>query len=242
VSAQPEVCAAVAASYESPAWRATGDGLMRPGGLALTDRLVGISGLPAGSIVWDIGCGMGTAAGHLSDRYGFKVTGIEPSSGLVVEASRRFSDVRFVVGRADALPGADGALDALLAECTWSVCGAAGAEDPRGAHVLAEFARVVRPGGWLLLSDLYALGEGAPGAPGRLRSEEEIRSLVTASGYAIERWEDRTADLRVFAARMTWEHGSLAKFLGSASGLPDDVAGFAAVRPGYYLLAARRLD
>lgn len=159
--------------------------------------------------------------------------GIDASLSQVAEARRRAPSATYLVADAAALPFESGSIDAVLAECSWSACGT----EPGGADaVLSAFARAVRPGGWLLLSDLYAReGDGA----GRLRSEAGIRAAVAAAGFAIEHWEDRSSDLRTFAAKLTWEHGSLAPFVG-CGGLPAEPAAFKALRPGYFLVVARR--
>lgn len=55
--------------YEQPALREALDGVLRPGGLALTDEMVGAAALPPGAQVLDVGCGVGTAVAYLRSRH-----------------------------------------------------------------------------------------------------------------------------------------------------------------------------
>lgn len=143
--------AATAAAYDAlaPIWTAdTADNLWnevleRPGVRAL---------LPAdlhGRAVLDAGCAAGAHAVELLAR-GARVTGIDVSAEMVAEARRRCADAgghaEFVVADLGApLPLPEAAYDGVLCSLVlhylrdWSV-------------PLAEFARVLRPGGWLVLS------------------------------------------------------------------------------------------
>lgn len=267
--------------YDAPAWRTAGDGLIRPGGLALTDRAISYCQLPRGSRIWDIGCGLGIAVEHLVRQHGLAAVGIDRSD--VLDAARtRAPTVPFIRACADALPCPSRSLDAVMAECSWSSASAGdgvsacddGASADSGAwardggsaggactveratapwdvtirtHILAEFHRVLRPDGWLILNDIYArapvalrpapLGEGCWRT---IPTEDEVRAAVVAQGFAIELWEDHSAALREFAARLILEHGSLNGLWGEAGERPDARAALKAARPGYFLLIARR--
>jgi arsenite methyltransferase len=233
--------------YELPAWRSQGDGLMRPGGLELTDRAVAACALAPGSRVWDIGCGLGTTVAHLVRRHGLDATGADSSEELLEAARRSAPWLSLVHARGDALPCASGALDAVLAECSWS---AMSSGDDAGAgpdRVLAELARVVRPGGWLMLADLYARGMAGVDAPilggacwRTMPTEAEVRAAVSAAGFAIDPWEDHSRALGELSARLIFEHGTLAPLWGGSCDRAPDRAALAAARPGYFLLTARR--
>jgi len=99
-----------------------------------------------GSVVLDVATGTGAVALELVRLKGCTVVGIDQSAEMLAEARRRITlaaaakEIRLVEGRAEKLPFADGAFDALTVTYLLRYV-----DDP-GA-TLAELARVVRPGG-----------------------------------------------------------------------------------------------
>ncbi len=90
--------------------------------------------------VLDVATGTGLVAALLVDR-GFRVTGLDQSPEMLAMARRRFGDrVELVEASAEELPFADGSFDHLTFTYLFRYV-----DDP-GA-ILAELARVVRPGG-----------------------------------------------------------------------------------------------
>lgn len=100
----------------------------------------------AGGPVVDAGCGPGRVTALLRD-LGVPAFGVDLSPGMVAEARRRHPDLRFEVGTTTALDAADGSLGGVLA--WYSLVHTPPEELPR--H-LAEFHRVLTPGGPLLLA------------------------------------------------------------------------------------------
>src|SRR5690606_16094672 len=102
-----------------------------------------------GRAVADIGCGTGAFVRALA-ALGAGVTGIEIDAGKVAraDAAPKVGGERYAVGRAEALPFADDALD--LATFIFSLH-----HVPEGVHVQAieELRRVLRPGGRLHVAD-----------------------------------------------------------------------------------------
>ncbi|MGH2409066.1 MAG: class I SAM-dependent methyltransferase, partial [Chloroflexota bacterium] len=124
-----------------------------PGGLALTERLGALLGLERGMQVLDVAAGTGGSAIHLAEQFNCRVTGLDLSGPNVVaarEATERAGVAtltQFVAGDAERLPFPDQSFDALICECAFCTF-------PDKARAAGEFARVLRPGGRVGLSDL----------------------------------------------------------------------------------------
>jgi SAM-dependent methyltransferase len=100
----------------------------------------------SGGEVADLGCGPGYVTSHLHG-LGLRAFGIDASPAMIALAREAHPALRFHVGSMAALALADGSLDGVLSR--WSLIHTPPAEVPA---VLDEFARVLAPGGYLLLS------------------------------------------------------------------------------------------
>ena len=98
----------------------------------------------AGTVL-DAGCGAGRISRYLADR-GCRVVGVDLSPGMVAMARRDHPDLAFAVGSVFGLPVRDGVLAGVLE--WYSVIHTPPVGLPR---ILTEAARVLRPGGHLLL-------------------------------------------------------------------------------------------
>jgi ubiquinone/menaquinone biosynthesis C-methylase UbiE len=204
----------------APVWAAAPASACRPGGLALTDHALALCGLPSGARLLDVGCGSAVVCAHLRGQHGLAAIGLDPAAGALQAGRRNASDLPLIQASGGALPLATQTLDLVLAECSLSLI-------PNPRRALAEFRRVLRPGGRLVVSDLYARAD----APAGLWTEISLRDLIGGAGFAITAWEDHSPALKVFAAQWLFTHGSLP---------PLGYAAPAAARPGYFLLIARR--
>jgi ubiquinone/menaquinone biosynthesis C-methylase UbiE len=197
--------------------------------LTLTDRALDQCSFAAGAQLLDVGCGAGGSVEHLRNHYGFDARGVDISSTLIDEGLRRNPDLPLSEGAAEALPYPDESQVGILCECVLSLL-----EEPLLA--LAEFRRLLRSGGYLILSDMYSREAGAGGRPdGALRgmvSRRQIEAWLSECGYAIILWEDHTPLLRELAARLILANGSLDGLCCMTNGAGN--------RPGYYLLVARK--
>jgi SAM-dependent methyltransferase len=117
--------------------------------LAAFAELVGDAGTVA-----DIGCGPGHIGAHLHD-LGLDVRGVDLSPGMIDTARARFPGLRFDVGSMLDLDIPDGELAGIVA--FYSVICIPTELLPRA---FAEFARVLSPGGQVLLA--FQLGDGLP--------------------------------------------------------------------------------
>ena len=119
------------------------------GGLFAVDELVVagcLSGRPPG-VALDAACGTGRFAELLASR-GHRVIGVDSSPDMLAHARLRVPEGEFRAGELDQLPLPDDAVDVI-------VCALALVHVPRLEPVLAEFARVLRPGGDLVISDIH---------------------------------------------------------------------------------------
>ena len=119
------------------------------GGLFAADEPVVaeyLSGREPG-VALDAACGTGRFA-ELLARRGHRVIGVDSSPDMLAHARRRVPDGEFHVGVLDRLPLPDDCVDVI-------VCALALVHVPRLQPVLAEFARVLRPGGDLVISDIH---------------------------------------------------------------------------------------
>ena len=93
----------------------------------------------------DLGCGPGHVTAHLRD-LGRSAFGVDASSAMIELARSAYPGLRFEVGTMASLTIADGVLGGVLSR--WSIIHIPPPELPA---VLAEFHRVLAPGGHLLL-------------------------------------------------------------------------------------------
>lgn len=128
-----------------------------PGGLALTERLGRLLHLDQRSVVLDVACGQGTSAVHLARIFGCRVIGVDLSAQTTARAEDAArtagveDQVEFRIGDGESLPLPDGSVDAVICECAFC-------SFPSKDQAAAEFARVLRPGGVVGLSDLTRAG------------------------------------------------------------------------------------
>lgn len=105
-----------------------------------------LDALPPGRAL-DAACGTGRHAAYLASR-GHDVIGVDSSPDMLAMARTKMPDGSFVEGELTALPVPDGDVDLV-------VCALALPHLPDLGPVFADFARVLRPGGHLILSDIH---------------------------------------------------------------------------------------
>jgi len=164
---------------------------------AITDRIehaliFDTAGRLAGKRVLDVGCGDGTLAVYAAEK-GADVVGLDASAAMIevarAKARQRGAEIGFVLGRAERLPFADGSFDLVFSITT--LCFVADA--PRA---LGEMARVLKPGGSLLIGELggwsvWAASRRLRGwlgdstwAAARFWNAARLRELVAGAGLA----------------------------------------------------------
>ena len=222
------------ASVYSTGIMPSGDPLSHPGGSALTRRALEIACLPAGAGVLDIGCGSGESMRLLAS-LGYRPLGVDPAANGCLD----FPHIR---AEAEALPLPSASFEAVLLECSLSIM-----RTPRQA--IRECARVLVPGGRLIVADLYAR---APEAIRQVRAlahscvagmvvDEELELLLRDAGFRVDLWEDHSPALRTFVASYLMRGGTHDELWGCSGGSAEVIAqAMRSVRAGYFLLLATR--
>jgi arsenite methyltransferase len=162
-----------------------------PGGLALTRRLAGHLALRPGQAVLDVASGPGATARLLATEHQVQVTGVDLSAANVERATQDAAGVegvRFQVGDAEWLSLMDASVDAVVCECAFCTF-------PDKPTAAAEFARVLRPGGRVGITDVTVEPDGLP----RSLSGLAARVACIADARPAAAYEDllRDAGLRV---------------------------------------------
>lgn len=182
-----------AAAYDHDAVRILVGDALHPGGAQLTERLGRILNLGPDARVLDVASGRGDGALVLAARFGCEVVGLDYGRRNVEAATnearlRGLADrVEFCCGDAERLPFADGTFDAVVCECALCTF-----PDKRAAA--DEFARVLKPGGRVGISDLTRSGPLPRGLEGvaawiacvaDARPVGEYSALLAGAGLAI---------------------------------------------------------
>jgi ubiquinone/menaquinone biosynthesis C-methylase UbiE len=157
----------------------------------ISDRAVDVAlaAAPAARRVLDVGCGPGYALRRLAGRLpeAAEFTGIDPAPQMIRVARESAADQRlsFLEGTAEQLPVPDGSIDLLISTTSfdhWT--------DQRAG--LAECARVLAPGGHLVLTDIFSAWLWptllTAGRRDKARTRARATRLVTAAGLRSPRW------------------------------------------------------
>lgn len=148
-----QVKACCAAAYSTDLVALLLGGSYHPGGQALTRRLAAVMGLRSGQSVLDVASGRGTSTLTIARDYGATVVGVDLSAPNVAlandaaESAGLSECADFRVGDAEKLPVPDESVDAVVCEC--ALC-----TFPNKAAAAREFARALRPGGRVGITDV----------------------------------------------------------------------------------------
>ncbi len=182
------------------------------------EPLCEVVGLQAGARVLDVACGTGATTRVAQSHVGpdGEVVGLDRNEGMLAVARSQSPEIEFVEGRAEDLPFADEAFDAVLCQFGLMFFG-------DRAAALREMRRVLRRGGTLALSVWDRVGT-SPGyarmiallerlfgadvadalrAPFVLGERSDLIALLAAGGMTEARVVTRTGTAR-FASVAEW--------------------------------------
>ena len=162
-------------------------------GLEATVEIADALTVRATDHILDVGSGIGGPTRYFANRFGCRVTGIDLTAEFCAVARELTSvtgldaNVRFVDGDALAMPFADATFDgAYSMNVSMNI-----ADKPR---LYREIHRVLRPGGWLMLSEIAKGSGGEPDFPvpwaassatSFLVSPEATRGGLVAAGFDV---------------------------------------------------------
>lgn len=173
------------------------------GGTAATDRLIAEAAVQAHDRVLDVCSGMGGPARYLAWKTGCNVTGLDLTASRVEGATELTriaglsGSVRFVHGNALAMPF-DGA------SFTLAISQEAFAHVPDKATLVAECARVLRPGGRLVFSDILHRGNLSTDDAQRLSAGMTFSEIQTIDDYAAKLTSRGMSVVRVIDLTQEW--------------------------------------
>ena len=144
--------------------------------------------VPAPRRILDAGCGTGYLLGRLAARapHAEALAGIDAAPAMIEVATGVAADdrLRFVVGTAERLPWPAASFDLVVSTTSFDHWADQGAG-------LAECARVLAPGGGLVLADLFSallVPTLLAGRAGKARTRGRATRLVTAAGLHSPQW------------------------------------------------------
>lgn len=157
----------------------------------LRQRTVDLACIQAGEAVLDVGCGTGTLVLEVAHRVGRagRVVGVDPGAQQIAraraKAARRNLPVEFQIGVIEQLPFSDQTFDVVFSTLMMHHLPA-----PLKRRGLSEIARVLKPGGRLVIADFKhkqeRAGQAAQFHAGGSRVQELAALLQEASFGQIE--------------------------------------------------------
>ena len=178
-------------------------------GLEATEDMAGLLQVAETDHILDVGSGLGGPARYMARRFGCRVSGVDLTAEFC-DVARHLTALlglaeRVSIAHGDALtmPFGDAAFDGA-----YSMNVSMNIADKRALY--RDIHRVLRPGAWLMLSEVAQGPGGEPDFPtpwartassSFLSTEAETRANLEASGFAIESLRDTTEAALAYGAR-----------------------------------------
>ncbi len=157
---------------------------LRPGGIEATNWLIEQAGISETSQILEVACNMGTTMIQLAERYHCQVTGIDQDRKALEHAKQNIKAhhleelIQVQAANAMKLPFPDNSFDVLINEAMLTMMPEAGK-----TKAIAEYYRVLKPGGKLLTHDVRLTEENAT-----VVSELQHAINVRAQPLTEEKW------------------------------------------------------
>lgn len=224
----------------------TGD-TIRPGGFRLTNRALEFCDFKEGDKILDIGCGMGATVKYIQDNYGLQTIGIDASDKLLRYGRNKNPGLNINKGTGEKLNFENDEMDGVFCECTLSLM-----TDKK--KVLSEIYRVLKPKGYVIISDVYA---GNPDFIENLKNFD-IKSCLSGAhnikileeelkeqGFILNLFEDHSNCLKQMMVDIIFEFGTISNFwkvMGDCNLLSGGFTkAVSKSKIGYFLLVGQKL-
>ena len=178
-------------------------------GLEATVEMADALAIRAGDRILDVGSGIGGPARYFAQRFGCRVTGIDLTLEFcevareLTRATHLDAKVDITHGDALAMPFASGSFDgAYSMNVSMNI-----ADKPA---LYREIHRVLRPGGWLMLSEIASGGAGDPDYPtpwaataqtSFLATPEATKAGLVAAGFTVRQLRSTREQALAYGAR-----------------------------------------
>jgi len=156
------------------------------GSMKATDEVVGLCQIGTGSMVLEVGCGVGLTSCYLARGHGCRVVGVDIFPRMI-ERSREQAlrkrvqhRAKFLVGDAQALPFEDDLFDAVVIESVSVFV-------PDIPRAFKEYVRVTKPGGYV------GMDESTWIEPPSERTDE-FMAVLGAQALTMDEWQGLLAD------------------------------------------------
>ncbi|MEY8001082.1 DVU_1556 family methyltransferase [Clostridium sp. Mt-5] len=233
-------------AYESEYMRNVMGETLRPGGFQLTDKAMEFCKFSQEDTLLDLGSGMGSTVNYVSEKYGIKAVGVDPSKKLIKMGKDKYKSIDLVYGTGEKIPFKDNKFKGVFAECTLSLMNDLNC-------VLKEVSRVLKKDGWFVINDVYAKKseflKELNGFPinSCMRGLHDLKSLKKSlmdNGFKILHIEDCSDMLKSLMVKIIFSHGSMSVFWNKTTRCSIDGCEFENVlrkcKPGYFILMAKR--
>ena len=172
--------------YDGPGgllWEAVMSEQIHSGKDEVTDRMAAAVGLKAGMHVLDVCSALGAPARHIAKKYGVKVTGLDFTRTMNAKAIERNkaagldSLITIVEGNAMDMPFKKDTFDVVWGQEAW--CYVTDKD-----QLMAEAARVLKPGGQLIFTDWVITGDPTEEELAKLYESMAFPYMETLQGWA----------------------------------------------------------
>jgi cyclopropane fatty-acyl-phospholipid synthase-like methyltransferase len=183
--------------------------------------------------VLDVPCGKGEAIVRLAPS-GCRTIGLDRSSQLLMHAATKLGRAH-VSNRSRVLLSDGGRMP--FGDETFDVCLSIGGPSCIAGHsvraALAEQTRVLRPGGFLVMSDMFRsdadpnpwIGPDHPDADGWTRLLEDVRlQIVHFEHFPVSAWDEYHAPMRELIAEVRRDHAGDTERMDWATNVESEIA------------------
>lgn len=202
-----------------------------PGGLKIIDAVLSFCNFSANAKIIDVGCGNGRTVRYLRRKHALDAWGLDKNEQIISLAKEMGESPCFLTADAKVLPFEDANVHGIFFQCSLSKM-----EEPDS--ILKEAFRVLKPKGFIAVSDFYARTKEAlpSGVFGRMEKIEKQTGRMEISGFSIRLTRDYSDELETMWGQMILDHG-LDRL---RSTLKIDGKSFSRARYGYCLMIGQK--